>query len=721
MSEISINLSNHNFKNGLKLFCDDKLKIKNKTFIFAKNGSGKSTLAKIIKDQKQDNYDVQIFNGFDSLIAEHGNLDAFALAVGAGENEEKIKEKSEKITKNSKMLETINQQILKNDSSEENLFSELQKSRINLNSSEDILKKFYTNSARTVTDIVPAIVENARDYNARNFQREIDKAKLLQDVEVKQLQQVLKTERKTANKLDFKNSNFEKYLQSVNEILTSKVKEEIIVTRIGQDGEKRKFAEQGFNIYQNTHNEICAFCGNKIEDDKLEELRHYFDAEKVKALQDRISKGKDVINSEIDRLNNLEVISANFYPSLADCAAKMKENLDFAIQLQIKDFWNVLLKALQEKDIYEISEELVVSSPNNLYFSAYNDLVDKNDEFTRNFKEKQNDARSKLRYHEIKILLDKEDYFVKKSEKKNLQKTKDDIQKRFDEQQELARKINFEIGALKNEIESLKPKAEKIAIMHINEKLRFNVPWELDFAEDEQTGYYNVVQGGKHRSVNLLSTGEKNIIAFLYFIEKLEEVKEGQDNKPKIIIFDDPMNSNDDMMQYVIITELQNIIKNIGDDFCIILTHNNHFYLNVKYDIKNYAKNSFYHLANNGEGSTFQLINNAEDDFKTSYEELWEELLFLHNQDKPQYELNPIRRILETYTKFNNTNKNKFYKNYPESKKLFDVNSHSIDDFEADLNGKNREQILRMLKKVFEDNEAIEHFKAHWRGEEIDE
>ncbi|MGZ7259866.1 AAA family ATPase, partial [Streptococcus pyogenes] len=74
----------------------------------------------------------------------------------------------------------------------------------------------------------------------------------------------------------------------------------------------------------------------------------------------------------------------------------------------------------------------------------------------------------------------------------------------------------------------------------INENLRLKVQWELDFYEDENSGYYRVKQGDSYRSVKKLSTGEKNIIAFLYFIEKLEEVKEKQDNKSKIIVFDDP-------------------------------------------------------------------------------------------------------------------------------------------------------------------------------------
>lgn len=55
------------------------------------------------------------------------------------------------------------------------------------------------------------------------------------------------------------------------------------------------------------------------------------------------------------------------------------------------------------------------------------------------------------------------------------------------------------------------------------------------------------------------------------------------------------MNSNDDTMQYLIITELQKILKDteknelgqdmdtkFKNDIKVIMTHNNHFYLNVK-------------------------------------------------------------------------------------------------------------------------------------------
>ncbi|WP_245872588.1 AAA family ATPase [Avibacterium endocarditidis] len=196
----------------------------------------------------------------------------------------------------------------------------------------------------------------------------------------------------------------------------------------------------------------------------------------------------------------------------------------------------------------------------------------------------------------------------------------------------------------------------------------------------------------QERNVDELSTGEKNILAFLYFIEKLAEA----DNK-KCIIFDDPMNSNDDTFQYVIIETLQRLAQKLnGENKLIILTHNAHFYLNVKYGFDNkresYSKNNFIRLEKLDRKVQIKHIESKQDDFKTNYESLWLELevLFLNDDIKETMILNPIRRIIETYTKFNGFSLTEFYSDISGAKKLFDVNSHAIDDLEAELNGKTK-------------------------------
>lgn len=75
--------------------------------------------------------------------------------------------------------------------------------------------------------------------------------------------------------------------------------------------------------------------------------------------------------------------------------------------------------------------------------------------------------------------------------------------------------------------------------------------------------------------------------------------------------------------------------------------------------------------------------------------------------------LNPIRRIIETFTKFNCINKSNMLSHVTGAKKLFNVNSHSIDDLEAELNGKNKQEILKIMRKCFEEEGAKDHFDKY--------
>lgn len=252
------------------------------------------------------------------------------------------------------------------------------------------------------------------------------------------------------------------------------------------------------------------------------------------------------------------------------------------------------------------------------------------------------------------------------------------------------------------------------------------------------------------RDINKLSTWEKNIIAFLYFIFKLESPE--NTTKNKIIIFDDPMNSNDDTMQYLIISKIQELYTNNSllkdNDKFLLLTHNIHFYLNVrpyynsfdddrikkynnkinkhnesieneedklKEDLTYYEKNGYYKLNLNWNCSEIMRIKNKDDDYKSNYHALWDDLIYLYENNRTSSMINNCRRILETYINFHNLNSQDFYKNNKEAQKLFNVNSHFIDDFEIDFNSNSREQIIALLKWVFKNNEWDKHFDRYFK------
>ena len=221
---------------------------------------------------------------------------------------------------------------------------------------------------------------------------------------------------------------------------------------------------------------------------------------------------------------------------------------------------------------------------------------------------------------------------------------------------------------------------------------------------------------GEIRNTETLSTGEKNIVAFLWFIHNLQNLNH-QSTKEEGIIFDDPMNSNDDITQYLIISELKNLLQKAKYQI-FILTHNTHFYINTRYQWwkKDKQNKVTFRLIKKGNVSDVILIKNEDSDIKTSYDGLWQKVKWLYEQDKPDFMLNPIRRILETYKKFNCIDD--LFDGHNEAKKLFSVNSHSIDDLECDPNGKSRDEIIELVRMVFENKGAEDHFKAHW-GENI--
>lgn len=149
-----INLKQIKFDDSVSpLFKGDELELSSKNFIFAKNGSGKSTLSKWIYSQKQSEYEVHVFDGFESLIGENENLDAFSLAVGAGDKEAEIKELEKKILKTEQNLSLIQKQLDKrsSDGEEPTLFDDFQEKDKLYEKQYKKLDSFYKKSARTIS------------------------------------------------------------------------------------------------------------------------------------------------------------------------------------------------------------------------------------------------------------------------------------------------------------------------------------------------------------------------------------------------------------------------------------------------------------------------------------------------------------------------------------------------------------------------------------------
>lgn len=228
---------------------------------------------------------------------------------------------------------------------------------------------------------------------------------------------------------------------------------------------------------------------------------------------------------------------------------------------------------------FQVSVESLISF--NELQQSHNTLLSLNTKYGNNLDESINNARIQLLGNQISIQLDAFQYTTKKDQLNKVQglekKYEIEFNKRKDERNIVQQKLN---GLKKQSVD------EELAANIINEKLQQlgNQSFTLVEVKDaDQKGQYTIKGlDNRQRSINTLSTGEKNIVAFLWFISSLEGNSDRSIN-PKVILFDDPMTSNDDTCQYLIISELQRLIKKNSTDQLFMFTHNIHFYLNTRY------------------------------------------------------------------------------------------------------------------------------------------
>ncbi len=710
---ININLLNHPDK--FSPSSQELTIIRKVNFIFGKNGTGKTTMADEILSQLYTDYDVCVFKDFDGVI-ENDRLNAVALGTENARIQKEIDVVNRKIAE-------IEKQIIQPDGQAvENLFTKAEKSKKTYEEQKNKINNFFTASARKIKNVSnPQIAKTT--YDKLSFQEDIKKANLLSEANITEYKNIIRADKKAeVSNILFLNVDLSSHLESVNAILQCSVVQTKDIPELTSQAEKQNFARQGMSIHEQKSGEICAFCGNEITTERWQLLGNYFN-DKVKQLERRIADRITKIKSELKALYEIEKIEKDkFYSKFEQDIINVNLKVNTK-RNEYKEFFESLQSALEEKYknlfIKSAPFEIIIPANFNEIEKECKTLVDKHNELALNLTAEQEKAKNTLRYHEVKKILNEFKYDDESIKLVTLNAANDLAQNELQEKRTEFRNKQNERTAL-----ILQTKDEEKIAGKINSLLKKMgvVSFSLMLVEDNeenQKGQYQIKSYDESiRSITELSKGEKNIIAFLYFIFSLESID--NKSKPKIIVLDDPMTSNDDTMQYLMIGEIQKLYRGLEDgNYFILLTHNCHFYLNVRPRIGEnfYDKYGVFHLYSDGKRTTIKCISKGKQDFNSSYETLWKELVFLYraNEAEPDLMLSPCRKICETYMNFTKKSIEAFYGDNINAKKLFDVNQHSIDDFEADANGKTKNEIKDILYNLFKDNDAEEHMNSYWR------
>lgn len=675
--------------------------LKQKNIIFGKNGSGKSSITKAIKEKYSETYDIRIFQGMDSIIKDNKKLNSIVLGTENVNLQPQIEQLTKDITEISVELKKLE---------ENNTNSELYKAKQSKENLEKKLEKFYKESAKELKNNYTELT--GPNYDKNHFKNQIKNAKKLYNEEEIKYGKILNED--ILNFIEINphiDINLKELIAEVNILIQFQLLEKIVLEF---KSEKHKnWVKEGLALHQNLSR--CQFCQSEITKERIDNLNVYFN-DGVKEFENRLNQMYNQVVEKKSKLDSIKLLEkSKYYFEFHQEVQELNEKLIYA-QIQLSEILSKIQLKLEDRkrNLFKPIEKIELESDITLYnmLKKIEDLNSKNNEYGGNLNDKKQIARNCLLSNKVaqfcedfkydKIMLDFDNKCMSYNKEKD----------RYNKVKEKFENKNLELNALQK-----KTKDESIAAEKINTLLKKlgNKSFSLQpFINLDQEGQYKIIgYDGKLRDISTLSTGEKNIVAFLWFLFNLEDV-ESVKEKDQVIIFDDPMNSNDDTVQYLIITKLQKLLRNLRENQQIfILTHNVHFYINLRYKWWNgkQDKKNTMHLIKSGVKTDIKNITSGSEDFDTGYRSLWNEVLFLYENDKVSYMINPLRRIFETFEKFTGIN---LFEDNDEAQKLFNVNSHSIDDLEAELNGKNKDELLAIVKNVFKEINAEKHFEYYW-------
>lgn len=541
-------------------------------------------------------------------------------------------------------------------------------------------------------------------YNIKSIEKDIPQATescILSDEEIDERKNLLKEEPKNnVPKIPESKPKFSTFQEATNELLGREIKPDQPITDLINDNLLQNWVLAGIEIHRDKMNS-CGFCGNPLPHDLWDKLDAHFSEESKKLRIDienlikELETAKQIIQGNAIKIPAKENLYSCFhseYDRLLNSWQEMKvtysENLD------------CLIKQLRrrEKDIFKVqvaigcknlSDEILA-----LCIEFNQEVIETHNNKTVTLTIDQKKSRDELRLSEVAKFLKAIDYQNRHKEIETLKKEVADLE--ADKNQ-----IQQTINTLKEEKRTLKAKKhdESKGAELVNEYLTRFFGHDGLMLVPQGTGQFKVIRNGI-QATNL-SEGECSLIAFCYFIAKInDELKDEQNDTKLIIYIDDPISSLDSNHVYFIFSLIDSVIakpKKYAQLF--ISTHNLDFLKYLKrITLPSGGKNKIAHFLvecnrkQNFERSRLRKMPEHIEKYATEFNYLFEQIYSVRKRVMQEMRgKGDSRQMLNnTYTQFYNlpNNLRKFLECY-----LF-------------FKYPNNDEPLKNLNKFFEENDA---------------
>ena len=361
-------------------------------------------------------------------------------------------------------------------------------------------------------------------------------------------------------------------------LVTKKISDSDKIDELVKDAVLNRWVNEGRDHHKNKRDN-CAFCGNPITDDRWAKLDKHFDEE-----SEILEKDIDVLIARIDEEKNtvssaLTIDKSGFYSKFHEALDELDDTLKGTLNKHKKSLGvlTAQLKARKDNILNLISFERLDDATGDLAatWDSYEGIRQESDSFSSSLGKEQTIAKKALRLKEVSGHLVTIQYEEQRS-------SIEDLQRKYKEAEQEKRRTERDISQKEGVVVSKKRELndEEKGAKKVNEYLNnfFGHQFlSLEAQKDEIPGEdsrrvrFEVIRDGK--KAYHLSEGECSLLAFCYFLAKLDDV-DTKDAKP-IIWIDDPVSSLDGNHIFFVFSLLNEEIVSSGRfEQLFVSTHN---------------------------------------------------------------------------------------------------------------------------------------------------
>jgi len=573
------------------------------------------------------------------------------------------------------------------------------------------------------------IKNNAKLYNEPNYTitnikkdiLNITEESVLSDEAVDEKKNQLKEEPKAdISKLHESKPKFLENYEKTKALLSKEIKPTQPIIDLINDKILQEWVRQGIEKHKDKR-DTCGFCGNPISEELWSKLDAHFSKESEalrKEINDQITSLKTAqqgINNylKLDKDSlyaSLHIRCENLLKSWQELRTSYSNNLECLInELQVREKDIFTVRTAIEVD--DVSENIVT------LFKQFNQLIGEHNKKTITLNTDQKNARSDLRLSEVGT-------FLQAIEHQNRLVEVDELKNKSSafEKEKTYKELEVKELIEKKRVLEAQAKDESKGAELVNQHLTrfFGHDGLTLVAEGESPAMqFKIMRDGAE--ANNLSEGECSLIAFCYFIAKMED----ELNNHKLIIYiDDPISSLDSNHVFFMFSLIESVIakpKKYGQLF--ISTHNLDFLkylkrITVPFEINSRKKDIVHFLIERermqkNKRSVLTEMPDHIKNYSTEFNYLFGQIYDACKEGKGDKHM----RLTNTYNQFYNlpNNLRKFLECYLFFK--YPNNDDPLDNLDKLFDG----HTPSLINRIINENSHLTHIDRAWKPMDIDE